>query len=110
MAASPEEARRRALPQLQMMLALRTGQPLGPQALIEEAEKVDSPPAQVELLDKMAARYVIGDGPQARERVAELAASYGVDEVMVVPIAGAHVGTEPGTAPNRLETLRLLTG
>ena len=109
-AASPEEARRRALPQLQMMLALRTGQPLGPQALIEEAEKVETPPAQKDLLDTMAARYVIGDGPQARERVAELASSYGVDEVMVVPVAGAHAGTDPRTAPNRLETLRLLAG
>lgn len=109
-AESPEEARRRALPQLQMMLALRTGQPLGPQALVEEAEKVEAPPAQVELLDKMAARYVIGDAQQARERVSELAATYDVDEVMVVPIAGAHVGTEPDTAPARLETLRLLAG
>ncbi|QIK65884.1 LLM class flavin-dependent oxidoreductase [Nocardioides sp. HDW12B] len=109
-AESAEEARRRALPQLQMMLALRTGQPLGPQVLVEEAEKVDAPPAQVELLDKMAARYVIGDAGQARARVAELAASYGVDEVMVVPIAGAHVGTEPHSAPARLETLQLLAG
>ena len=48
-AESAEEAERRALPNLLMMVALRTGAPLGPQLLVEEAEKVDAarraPPA-----------------------------------------------------------------
>jgi luciferase family oxidoreductase group 1 len=109
-AASEEEARRRALPQLLMMLALRSGQPLGPQALVEEAEKVDLPPAQRDLVDKMAARYVIGDAATSRARVAELASDFDVDEVMVVPVAAAHVGTDPAASPNRVETLRLLAG
>ena len=38
-AASQEEAERLALPQLQAMVALRTGGPLRPQRLVEEAEK-----------------------------------------------------------------------
>jgi luciferase family oxidoreductase group 1 len=107
---STEEAHRRALPQLQMMLALRTGQPLGPQALVEEAEKVALPPAQRDLLAAMASRYVIGDPSTARERLAELSASFDVDEVMVVPVSAAHVGTEPGSSPTRIETLRGLAG
>jgi luciferase family oxidoreductase group 1 len=107
---SADEAHRRALPQLQMMLALRTGQPLGPQALVEEAEKVELPPAQRELLDKMAARYVIGDPATARERVSELAATFDVDEVMIVPVSAAHVGTDPASSPTRAETLRRLAG
>ena len=41
-AESAEEAERRALPNLLMMVALRTGAPLGPQLLVEEAEKVDA--------------------------------------------------------------------
>jgi luciferase family oxidoreductase group 1 len=105
---STEEAYRRALPQLQMMLALRTGQPLGPQALVEEAEKVELPPSQRDLLDKMATRYVIGETSSARERVAELAATFDVDEVMVVPVSAAHVGSEPASNPTRVETLRRL--
>ena len=32
-------------------------------------------------------------------RIAELAATYGVDEVMVHPVAGAYAGTEPGREP-----------
>jgi hypothetical protein len=31
-----------------------------------------------------------------------------VDEVMVHPVAGAHVGTDPDRSPAREETLRLL--
>ncbi len=44
-AESAEEAERRALPNLLMMVALRTGAPLGPQLLVEEAEKVEVPEA-----------------------------------------------------------------
>ncbi len=40
-AETDEEARRLALPQLQAMLALRTGAELRPQRLVEEAEKVE---------------------------------------------------------------------
>jgi alkanesulfonate monooxygenase SsuD/methylene tetrahydromethanopterin reductase-like flavin-dependent oxidoreductase (luciferase family) len=60
------------------------------------------------LLESMRSRWVIGDADQARARIAELAATYGVDEVMVHPVAAAHVGTEPDRSPAREETLRLL--
>ncbi|WP_243058869.1 LLM class flavin-dependent oxidoreductase [Nocardioides sp. SR21] len=107
-AESEEEATRLALPQLHAMLALRTGQELRPQRLVEEAEKVELPPAHLELVEAMAQRWVIGSPEQARSRIADLAASYGVDEVMVHPVAGAYTGTEPGRSPAREETLRLL--
>lgn len=103
------EARRRALPQLLMMLALRTGQPLGPQLAVEEAEKIELADAQRELVEKMASRWVIGTAREGRDRVAELAATYGVDEVMVNPVAGASLAADPATSPARVETLRLLT-
>lgn len=107
-AETEEEATRLALPQLHAMLALRTGQELRPQRLVEEAEKVELPPAHIELVEAMAQRWVIGSPEQARSRIADLAASYGVDEVMVHPVAGAYTGTEPGRSPAREETLRLL--
>jgi alkanesulfonate monooxygenase SsuD/methylene tetrahydromethanopterin reductase-like flavin-dependent oxidoreductase (luciferase family) len=91
-----------------MMLALRTGKPLGPQLLVEEAEQVQLPPQQVELLERMAARWVVGSPDEAVEQLERLAATYDVDEVMVHPVAGAHVGTEPARAPAREETLHLL--
>jgi luciferase family oxidoreductase group 1 len=107
-AADAAEARRRALPQLLTMLALRTGQPLTAQVSIEDAEKADLSEHQWELVDAMAQRWVIGGAAEARTRVRELATSYGVDEVMVNPVGGAGLGADPATAPAREETLRLL--
>jgi alkanesulfonate monooxygenase SsuD/methylene tetrahydromethanopterin reductase-like flavin-dependent oxidoreductase (luciferase family) len=107
-APTSEEAHRLALPQLLAMLALRTGQPLAAQALVEEAEKVELAPAHRDVVEAMRSRWVIGSPEEARTRVAELGAAYGVDEVMVHPVAGAYVGTEPAAGPAREETLRLL--
>ncbi|WP_426245499.1 LLM class flavin-dependent oxidoreductase [Nocardioides sp. LHG3406-4] len=107
-AATQEEAERVALPQLLSMLALRTGQPLTPQRLVEEAEAVDVPAEHAGLVRAMASRWVIGDATSARARIADLAAEYGVDEVMVHPVAGALAGTAADTSPAREETLRLL--
>jgi alkanesulfonate monooxygenase SsuD/methylene tetrahydromethanopterin reductase-like flavin-dependent oxidoreductase (luciferase family) len=109
-APTDDEAQRLALPQLHAMLALRTGSELRPQRLVEEAEKVELPPAHADLVARMAERWVIGAPDQARDRVAELASTYDVDEVMVHPVAGAYTGTEPGVSPAREETLRLLAG
>ena len=107
-APTQEEADRLALPQLLAMLALRTGGELTPQRLVEEAEKVEVPEQHRGLLDAMRSRWVIGDPGRARSQVADLAATYDVDEVMVHPVAGAWTGTEPGTSPAREDTLRLL--
>jgi luciferase family oxidoreductase group 1 len=109
-APTQEEADRLALPQLHAMVALRTGQPLRAQHLVEDAEKQDPPTAHRDLMDAMRRRWVIGDAATALARVEELAAEHGVDEVMVHPVAGAWTGTDPARSPAREETLRLLAG
>ena len=43
----------------------------------------------------MRPRWVIDDPGERRDRIDELAATYGVDEVMVHPVAGAFKGTDP---------------
>ena len=111
-AETAEEAELRALPNLLMMVALRTGAPLGPQLLVEEAEKAlhegAVPDAHRPLMDAMRSRWVIGDPDSARAQLTALAAKFAVDEVMVHPVAAAHVGTDPAQSPTREETLRLL--
>ena len=107
-APTAEEAQRLALPHLQMMLALRTGQPLSAQRLVEEAEEVGVPEQQQPLVEAMSRRWGIGDPETARARLAELAAEHGVDEVMVHPVASAYAGTDPAASPAREQTLRLL--
>jgi luciferase family oxidoreductase group 1 len=109
-APTQEEADRLALPQLLAMLALRTGQRLAPQMLVEEAEKRVVPDAHRAIFDSLRELWVVGDPATARAEIDELAASYGVDEVMVHPVAGAFTGTEPDRSPAREGTLRLLAG
>ena len=93
------------------MVALRTGQPLVAQRTIEDAETIADaglPDGHQSLIDAMRRRWVIGDAATARREIIDLAASYGVDEVMVNPVGGAFAGTAPRTAPARLRTLELL--
>ena len=107
-AESQDEADRRALPNLLTMVALRTGAPLGPQPSIEDAERAGLPEEHEALAEQITSRWVVGTPHEAAKRVAELAATYDVDEVMVNPIAGAHASTPRDQAPHREETLRLL--
>ncbi len=107
-AETQEEANRLALPQLQAMVALRTGQPLRSQRLVEEAEKETIPEAHQSLVESMARRWVIGTPASAAEEIRSLATSYGVDEVMVHPVASAFLGGDPASSPARESTLALL--
>jgi luciferase family oxidoreductase group 1 len=109
-APTQEEADRLALPQLLAMVALRTGGELRPQLIVEDAEEVDLPESHAGLLAGMRRRWVIGTPDDAGEQVRKLAAAYGVDEVMVHPVAGAVSGTPADTSPARQRTLELLAG
>src|SRR6188508_1574526 len=68
-AATEEEARRRALPNVQQMIALRTGAPLHPQRLVEEAEAAEMTADQRAFGDAMARRWIVGSPDQARTRI-----------------------------------------
>jgi luciferase family oxidoreductase group 1 len=110
-APTAEEAHRLALPQLLQMLALRTGQPLVAQRCVEDAETiVDAglPEAHDSLVEAMRRRWVIGDPASARAELERLASSYGVDEVMLNPVAGAFRGADPRASSARERTLELL--
>jgi luciferase family oxidoreductase group 1 len=107
-AETQEDADRLALPQLQAMVALRTGQPLRAQRLVEEAEKETVPPEHQGLIEAMSSRWVIGTPAAAAAEIRELASSYDVDEVMVHPVAGSYLGTPADASPTREATLSLL--
>ncbi len=107
-AETAEEAELLALPQLHAMVALRTGGALRPQLLVEEAQATELPPEHQRLLDGMRGRWVVGEPDTAAKQVRVLAERYGVDEVMVHPVAGARSGTAADAAPAREATLTLL--
>jgi luciferase family oxidoreductase group 1 len=107
-APTAEEAEARVAPHALSMLALRTGGPLAPQVLVEDAAGVELSAEHRGLVDAMRGRWVVGDPDGARVELRRLATSYGVDEVMVHPVAGAREGEDPRRAAAREETLRLL--
>lgn len=103
-----DEATALMLPNLQAMARLRTGQPLGPLALVEDAEAERVSPEQQRLVDSGRRRAVLGAPQEAAEQLRALAARFGVDEVMVNPVASARRGTDRASAPARVKTLELL--
>jgi alkanesulfonate monooxygenase SsuD/methylene tetrahydromethanopterin reductase-like flavin-dependent oxidoreductase (luciferase family) len=96
------------LPNLHMMARLRTGQPLGPVQLVEETQDDQLTPEQQRIVTGGLERAVVGAPAEAAEQLHRLADRFGVDEVMVHPVASAHRGTDPATAPARVDTLELL--
>ncbi|WAJ43985.1 LLM class flavin-dependent oxidoreductase [Mycobacterium sp. Aquia_216] len=103
-----DEATALMLPNLQMMARLRTGQPLGPLPLVEEAQVAELTAPQQHIVDSGLHRAVLGTPAQAAEQLRSLAEQFGVDEVMVNPVASARRGTDPAAAPARVTTLELL--
>ncbi len=103
-----DEAMALLLPNLQMMGRLRTGQPLGALDLVEDAEQQELSPQAQRVVDGALRRAVVGTPTEAADQVRALADEFGVDEVMVNPVASAHRGTDPATAPARDTTLELL--
>jgi luciferase family oxidoreductase group 1 len=108
-ASTQEEADRLALPNLRSMVALRTGQPLHAQQLVEDVEETGLDLATGDLARQMLDRWVVGTAESAAAQVRELAVTFEVDEVMVHPVAGALRGTPADRSPAREETLRLLS-
>jgi luciferase family oxidoreductase group 1 len=103
-----DEAMALLLPNLQMMGRLRTGQPLGPLDLVEDAEQQELSPQALRVVESGLRRAVVGTPTEAADQVRALADEFGVDEVMVNPVASARRGTDPATAPARDTTLELL--
>ncbi|BBY62520.1 LLM class flavin-dependent oxidoreductase [Mycolicibacterium helvum] len=102
------EAEALLLPNLQMMARLRTGQPLGPLDLVEDAAALTMHPQAEAVIAAGRAMAVVGSPAEAAEQVRAVALEFDVDEVMVNPVASAHRGTDPRTAPAREATLELL--
>jgi luciferase family oxidoreductase group 1 len=103
-----DEAMALLLPNLQMMGRLRTGQPLGALDLVEDAEQQELSPQALRVVESGLRRAVVGTPTEAADQVRALADEFGVDEVMVNPVASAHRGTDPASAPARDATLELL--
>jgi luciferase family oxidoreductase group 1 len=103
-----DEAEALLLPNLQMMARLRTGRPLGPLDLVEDAADARLSEQEQAIVDAGLRRAVVGTPSEAAGLLRALAERFGVDEVMVNPVASARRDTDPATAPGREATLELL--
>jgi len=103
-----DEAMRLMLPNLQMMARLRTGLPLEPVDLVEDAEAAQVTPRGQAVMESALRQAVVGAPAEAAAQVRELAHAFDVDEVMIHPVASAHRGVDPAASPAREATLELL--
>ncbi|WP_370331205.1 LLM class flavin-dependent oxidoreductase [Mycolicibacterium hippocampi] len=103
-----DEAMRLIQPNLQMMGRLRTGQPMVPLDLVEDAEQQRVSAQAQAVVEAGLRQAVVGAPAEAADQLRALAERFDVDEVMVHPVASAFRGTDPATAPARETTLELL--
>ena len=106
-----EEAEARSLPQPRMMARLRTNKPLTALETVEQA-RAGAPTSSTRWPSRSwpsaRANWFVGTGADVRPQLAAFAARYGVDEVMISPIAGAFDGEPMDAATGRAQTLELL--
>jgi len=108
-AATAAEAEERMLPQARMMARLRGGRPLTALETVEEAAAAEADDRlATPLIDALRRRWFVGTGEQARGALSAFADRYGVDEVMVSPVAGAYEAEPMDVPTGRLQTLELL--
>ncbi len=107
-AETAEEAESLARPQLLSMVSLFTGGELKPQLSVEEAARTELAAAHRPMAEKMRSKWVVGTPESALAQLEELSEAYGVDEIMVNPVAGGFDGDPAGRSPAREQTLQLL--
>ncbi len=103
------EAERLVRPNLLAMVALRTGGELLPQLSVEAAEHTELAASHRALAEQMRSRWVVGTPESALAELDALAQTYGVDEIMIHPVAGSSESTPVGRSPERESTVELLT-
>ncbi|GAT74198.1 coenzyme F420-dependent N5,N10-methylene tetrahydromethanopterin reductase [Microbacterium sp. HM58-2] len=102
------EAEERALPQLRMMARLRLNKPLVALEAVEEALATPSDAATDQVVADARARWFVGTGDSVAAEVRDFAARWGVDEVMLSPVAASYESEPRDAAPGRAQTLELV--
>ncbi len=102
------EAEVRALPQLRMMARLRLNKPLQALETVEEAEAAEVDAAMDQLVRAGRERWFVGTGESVAAEVRDFATKFGVEEIMLSPVAGAYESEPKDQATGRTQTLRLV--
>jgi luciferase family oxidoreductase group 1 len=103
-----EEAELIALPSLVSYQRLRRGLPSTAFDSIEASERLKRETSASAFDDSVVGGWVIGSADEVAPRLVDLAREYGVEELMLVPLAARHEGELPGALPSRDRMLELL--
>ncbi len=109
-AATEQEAEERALPNLRMTARLRTNCPLVALETVEQsiAAAADFDGLGDTFMASARANWFVGTPDAVAAGLRDFAATHGVDEVMISPIAGSYEAEPMDAAPGRVQTLELL--
>ncbi|GAA2012047.1 LLM class flavin-dependent oxidoreductase [Brevibacterium samyangense] len=107
-APTEEEARLLAEPHIHSMAGLRIGRTPEPMRLVGEDVRSVMTDGDRHLGEAMTKSWIIGDPQQAADRAREAAERFGVDEIMIHPVAGAYPEDPLTEIPMRVRTLELL--
>lgn len=108
-APTASEAEERALPQLRMMARLRLNKPLIALETVDEALAAASDPQTDQVIEAARSRWFVGTGESVAAELREFAEKFGVDEVMLSPVAGAYAAEAMDAATGRAQTLELIS-
>lgn len=104
------EAEERTLPQLRMTARLRTGRPLVPLETVEQAQAgaADFDEAAGAIMREAREKWFVGTGAEVASGLGDFARRWGVDEVMISPVAGCYDAEPLDRTPGRVQTLELI--
>ncbi|GAA2011539.1 LLM class flavin-dependent oxidoreductase [Microbacterium ulmi] len=110
-APTAEEAEERAIPQLRMMARLRQNRPLVALETVEQARAAasDFDALGDQIMAGARAKWFVGTGTSVAAELRAFADRWGVDEVMISPVAGSYDDEPRDAAPGRAQTLELVS-
>jgi alkanesulfonate monooxygenase SsuD/methylene tetrahydromethanopterin reductase-like flavin-dependent oxidoreductase (luciferase family) len=76
--------------------------------MVEDAQAAALTAQELAIVRSGLAAAIVGAPAEAADQIRAVGEQFGVDEVMVNPVASAFRGTDPATAPAREVTLELL--
>lgn len=102
------EATALLLPHLQLQAQSATGKPAGRLGLVDDAQHTTLTADQGRVAQSELTRAVVGTPAEVLAQLHDLTNRFGVDELMLNPVASAWRGADSATAPGRESTLQLL--
>jgi len=111
-ASTVEEAEARALPQLKLIANMHLRGSQTPMVTVDQAvaDLAKLPTSrEAQLIASMRPTWFGGTGPEVAQQLKKFADKYGVDELMLHPIAGRYASEPPTINRGKIQTIELIS-